>query len=68
MLPSQGLSTEYLTFGNDREIEKLVMKKDFFAAFVTDLAKAFNCIPHELLIRKLSSYGFDMTSITVIPL
>ena len=62
-----GIKHWILTFDNDRKT-KICDEKGVFAAFVTDLSKAFNCIPHELLIRKLSSYDFDMTSITFIPL
>ena len=37
-----------------------------FAAVMKDLSKAFNCISHELLIAKLTPYGFDETSSKVI--
>ena len=37
-----------------------------FAAVMTDLSKAFDCISHELLIAKLNAYGFDETSLKVI--
>ena len=37
-----------------------------FAAVMTNLSKAFDCISHELLIAKLNAYGFDETSLKVI--
>ena len=37
-----------------------------FGALHTDLSKAFNCLPHELLIAKLDAYGFDESSLKLI--
>ena len=37
-----------------------------FGALLTDLSKAFDCLPHELLIAKLDAYGFDKSYLTLI--
>ena len=37
-----------------------------FGALLTDLSKAFNCLPLELLIAKLDAYGLDKSSLKLI--
>ena len=37
-----------------------------FDALLTDLSKAFECMPHELLIAKPDAYGFDKISLKLI--
>ena len=37
-----------------------------FGALVTDLSKAFHCLDHELLIAKLSAYGFSVPALRFI--
>ena len=39
-------------------------KNKFVGAVLMDLSKAFDCIPHELLIAKMHAYGFDLNSLT----
>ena len=47
-------------------MKKIRDKHGVFAAVMTDLSKASDCISHELLIAKLNAYGFDETSLKVI--
>ena len=37
-----------------------------FGALLTDLSKAFNYLPHELLITKLHAYGVDIPSLKLL--
>ena len=37
-----------------------------FAALLTDLSKAFDCLPHDIIIAKLNAYGFDMKALNFI--
>ena len=40
--------------------------KQFFAAILTNLSKAFDCICHHLLTAKLNAYGFDRNALKLI--
>ena len=46
--------------------KKSVDNKGTFGALLTDLSKAFDCIPYELLIAKLTAYRFDLKALKFI--
>ena len=43
-----------------------VSNEGAFAVLLTDLSKMFYCIPHDLVIAKLSAYGFDTNALKFI--
>ena len=62
----QGLSIQHCLLVMIEKLRKIRDEKGAFAAPFTDLSKFFDCIPHQLLIAKLSAYGFDMKSVAFI--
>ena len=61
-----GFSTQHCLLVMIEKLRKIRDETGVFAAVLTDLSKAFDCIPHQLLIAKLSAYGFDTKSIAFI--
>ena len=46
--------------------KKAVDIKKVFGALLTDLSKAFDCLPHDLIVAKLNAYGFSLPALNLI--
>ena len=62
----KGYNSEHCLTTMIEQRHESVVKGGAFGALLTDLLKAFDCLPHELLIVKLHVYGFDMKSLNLI--
>ena len=47
-------------------MEKNLLNNFLVGAVLTDLPKAFDCIPHDLLIAKLSAYNVEDEALSYI--
>ena len=56
-------NTQHVLIRLVEEWRKNLDKNYFKEAALMDLSKAFNCIPHDLVIAKLAAYGFDKNMI-----
>ena len=54
----KGCSAQHCLLYMIEKIRKIRDSKEVFAAVLTDLSDAFDCISHELLLAKLHAYGF----------
>ena len=67
------ISTYRESFSNERVLIRLLEDPrnkldniNVIGAFLTDLSKAFDCIPHDLLVAKLNAYGFNRDTLAYI--
>ena len=53
----KGYSTQQCLLAMIEKLKESIDNKGVYAALLTDLSKAFDCLPHDLLIAKLYAYG-----------
>ena len=59
----KGYSAQQCLLAMIEKWKKTVDNGGVFGALLTDLSKAFDCIPHDLIIAKLEAYGFHIDAL-----
>ena len=62
----KGYSAQQCLLAMIEKWKKIVDNGGVFGALLTDLSKAFDCIPHDLIIAKLEAYGFHIDTLKLI--
>ena len=60
----KGYSTQYARFHIVHNWQKSLAKSGKIGTILMDLSKAFDCLPHDLLIAKLEAYGLGYRSLS----
>ena len=62
----KGYSPQHVLLRLKDILNRSLDKNEMVGLVMMDLSKAFDCIPHDLLIAKLYAYGFDIKSLKLI--
>ena len=62
----KGYNAQHARLRLNNKLNMSLDNKQNIGLFMMDLSKAFDCIPHDLLIAKLHAYSFDKNSLKLI--
>ena len=62
----KGYSTQDCLLDMVENCKKALDQGNEYGALLTDLSKAFDCLPHDLIVAKLHAYGFSIDSLKLI--
>ena len=62
----RGYNAQHSSITRIEKLKKSVDNSGAFGMLLTNLSKALDCLPHELLIAKLDAHGFDKSFLKVL--